>query len=945
MKLNNAFTPEQQETAMAQGQEEAAKTELPEERYAALGSWAARKIIKSTKAATTEMSGAVGINRKDIYEKYNITPKQVEETKQPIEKIELKASEDRPLDGKEVTPEYSFSVDKEAAQLDRSDLADFDTTDTFQMNFDTLETADDVSAVIGAMAERNKTAINEARRGVIQDEQLRGLADDLGQDPQFIKDVLNRKEGEAFSAEKILATRQVLEQSATKLKTLATKVANNEATETDRFQFQRQLAFHQEFQMQFMGARAEIGRSLRAMGVPTGGDQANIEKTMEMVTAAERGIDVDMVAKSITLADDVKGINRTVDAVHRSKANVAFDSVYEIYINSILSGFKTHIVNLMGSKLRLWTDIVDTAVAARMGGGDANPGDKIHADEWKAAFFAQQIVSQESLEIAMRTMKTGDAYKGLSKIETIDRRTIDSFVFAQTFGLNPDGKFAGVVDFVGNTLRAPTERLMGGTDALMRHQAERVHIVKAAFREAAYLSDLNGLNKEDTMSLLQDLIENPTEKVLREATDFGSDVTFQTPLGKQGQKFQQVVQNIPGLRYVFPFVKTPANLLKQGFLERTPMGFLTKKYQEDVAAGGARAQIARSKIATGSVLATSMYFMASHGKITGSNPQDGDVRKARYEAGWRPRSFVIENTMGEKTYISYDRMEPLSYIVGSVADFHEMMEASQYDVLGEEESDKQGRMAASIVMAISENTLNKSFMTGARDIMNVLTKPTMSNAKGYIARLTNAFIPFSGSRRDITRLNDPVKRTTESVATYIQSNMPGASDELPPRIDNFGEEVKFDTVLNPWPMVVEDSSWEQTEINQLATETRRSPIPTASRTVGGVKMSDEEYYEFKLLARKDLVVDGYNFRDTIRNRISDPDFELLADDERVDVLTDITMAFDRQARGERVQQDMTLMEKLQRKSFVKAARRQAQENGTDPEEELENIKDLYLQGE
>jgi hypothetical protein len=46
-------------------------------------------------------------------------------------------------------------------------------------NFDTIKTTDDVKAVISDIAEQNKGKITEARRGVITNEQLQGLANDL----------------------------------------------------------------------------------------------------------------------------------------------------------------------------------------------------------------------------------------------------------------------------------------------------------------------------------------------------------------------------------------------------------------------------------------------------------------------------------------------------------------------------------------------------------------------------------------------------------------------------------------------------------------------------------------------------------------------------------------------------------------------------------------------
>jgi len=948
--VEQVFTPEEQSQALQTGKEEAEATPMPDEQYASasnkMTAWAARKIIKKTGKNIAD----IGVTREELFRKYDIKPEKPEKPKTALE-TQAEAEIVAPINGElPQQPTYSFDTDREAADIARSDVSDFDTTDSFQMNFDTIE--DGATEVIGVMAEKNRVAIDEARRGVQTDEQLRGLADDLGKSPEFLQDVLSRKEGESWNAEKMLAARQVLEQASVKIKMLAQKVANGEDHYIDeatgkpasyRLQFNRQIAFFQDFNKQFMGARAESGRTMRALGVPTGGDKASIEQTMEMVTAAERGIDIDSAAHSILLAKDVKGVNGAVDAINRSKTNVLFDSAYEVYINSILSGLKTHLVNLMGSKLRLWVDIVDTAVAARMGAGaNAMPGDKVRVDEWKAAYFAQNLVSMESIKVALDVMSTGEAYKGLSKMESTQRRTLDSETFSKTFGLDSDSMFMGVFDWIGKGVRAPTERLMGGTDALMRHQGERVHIVKAAYREAAHLAEVNGLDQETTLRLLQDLIDNPTEKIQQEATDFASDITFQTPLGEGGQSFQKVVNTVPGLRWVFPFVKTPINLLKQGFLERTPFGALSKKFRDDVSAGGVKAQMAKSKMATGTALATTMYFMASAGKITGSDPYDKDVARARRESGWRPRSFVTEDKFGNKTYISYDRMEPLSYIIGSIADVQALMEETKYDQLSEDEMSKIERMTGAILVALSENTLDKTFMTGAKDLMDAMSSGEAYKWKNYMNRQANALIPYSGLRRDITRLMDDTKRTTDSLSGYIAANMFSYSEDQAPRLDNFGNEIKYDSVLNPWAVVVQDSNEVQNEINRLANSTRRAPIPAPNNKIGGVKMSAKEYHDYKLLSRKNAVVSGKTFKEAVEAIMFSPEYDIMTDDDKVDLLRKTATSYDSMARDVSADTDATLMEKLQRRKFIKAAQRRAKQNGTNPEEELSSLRDEFI---
>ncbi len=940
--MEQVFTPEEQVSALATGQEEAQATPLPEEQYASasnrMGAWAARKIIKSS----AKKAGDIGVTRADLYKKYDIKPKE-----EPEAVSTIKAEVAAPVDG-ELPPEqpaYSFNTDREAADIEASDISNFDTTDSFQMNFDTIE--DGAEEVIAVMAEKNKIGIDEARRGVQTDEQLRGLADDLGKSPEFLKEVLSRKEGESWNAEKMLASRQVLEQASVKIKMLAQKVTNGEDIHIDadgkqmsyRLQFNRQIAFFRDFNAQFMGARAETGRSLRALGVPTGGNKASLDQTMDMITAAERGIDIDSAAASILLAKDVKAVNGAVTAIEKSITGKVFDTAYEVYINSILSGLKTHLVNAMGSKLRLWVDLMDTAVAARMGAGaNAKPGDKVHVDEWKAGFFAQNLVSMESIKVALGVMGNGEAYKGLTKMESTQRRAID----AQEYGIDPNSMLGGTVNWIGKIVRAPTERLMGGTDALMRHQAERVHLVKAAYREAAHLSDINGLDEATTLKLLQDLIDNPTEKIQQEAVDFASDVTFQTPLGQTGKKFQQVVQETPGLRWIIPFVKTPANLLKQGFLERTPFGLMSSKIREDIAAGGVRAQMAKSKLATGTALGTAMWFMASAGKITGSDPYDKDVRSARHESGWRPRSFVFEDEFGNKTYYSYDRMEPLSYIIGAIADIYELTEESKYDTLSEDEMGKVERMMGATLIALSENTMDKSFMTGIRDFLEAATGKENYKWQNYIKRQSNGLIPYAGLRRDATRLMDDTKRMTDGIPTYIEANMFSAAQELPARLDNFGNEVHYDSVLNPWPKVIQESSRHQDEIGRLANSTRRAPIPSPSNKIGGVEMSAQEYHDYKLLSRKHTVVAGKTFLETIVGIMDGSNYDKMTDDEKVDVLRKTATNFDSSARKISANESPTLMEKLQRKTFIKAAQRKAKENGTEASVELEELKSKFI---
>ena len=154
----------------------------------------------------------------------------------------------------------------EARAFHEQDFDELDLDQSWQTNFDVIDEPDEVKNVIGQVAEWQKGKIDEARRGVITDKQLYKLAHELDVDRDVVRQVMLRETGDVINAETILAARMVLHRSAERLKTLADKIVLDRANvkPVERVQFMRQMYFHRAYQTQFMGARAETGRALRA---------------------------------------------------------------------------------------------------------------------------------------------------------------------------------------------------------------------------------------------------------------------------------------------------------------------------------------------------------------------------------------------------------------------------------------------------------------------------------------------------------------------------------------------------------------------------------------------------------------------------------------------------------------------------------------------------------
>ena len=118
-------------------------------------------------------------------------------------------------------------------------------------------------------------------------------------------------------------------------------------------------------------------------------------------------------------------------------------------------------------------------------------------------------------------------------------------------------------------------------------------------------------------------------------------------------------------------------------------------------------------------------FLAYQGIITGSGPSNPKNKKDLIATGWRPYSIRVEDDDGTISYIPYQRYEPLSNFLGIAADVFELRkEALLEGKTGEE--DRVSEILLGLATAVSENTINKTYMRGLSDFMTALISPERS---------------------------------------------------------------------------------------------------------------------------------------------------------------------------------------------------------------------------
>lgn len=813
----------------------------------------------------------------------------------------------------------------EAEQLLNAELQQFDLDATHQPNFDVIETTDEVKEVIAETAERNQGKINEARRGKITDEQLQGLARDLDVEVDVIRPILEREAGGTLNAETILAARQVLNSSAERVLSLAKQVSAGQGSPQIQLQFRRQMEFHKEYMSGFMGARAEAGRSLRAFGIPVGSDETQIQRMHEMVETMH-GRDINRVANALAKIDSIQGMNKAVNRYTKSKVRGVLE---ELFINSILSGIKTHVVNTSGNALFQVMNIAETAVASQIG-RLFNDAERTQLGEASAMLYGMFGGFNDGMRMFAKTLRTGES-SSVKKFETPYPKAISSE------NLEIAGPLGRAIDMVGSVIRFPTERMLAAEDDLFKTTAYRANLYREGYRRAMQAREAQGLNDQQTAEMIKDFVENPPEDMVMQSDDFALYSTFQNPLGTHGRQIQSLANQVPGLKVIVPFIRTPTNLFKGAFVDRTPLGLFSKRIREDIAAGGSRRDLALARVSMGAVTATSIAMAVTGGVITGGGPSNPQARQLMEATGWRPYSIrYIDSTTGKVKYKSYARAEPLAFIVGATADAVEMLEWMDVDPELDSPGEQANTILAAIVGGIAENTMSKTFLSGLSRFSEAVMTDPERYLSSYLKSMGGAFIPYSALRRDISKITDPQIREAWSMLNKVKatSGIPGFSEEAPPSRDMFGT-VRYHPrgswlgVVTPFPDGEETTDPVRLEVRRLMKQTGRVPLTRPRRRIEGERLSEWEYHDYLNFSRNEITDnEGRTFNEALSDLVegvrSDV-YETSTDDARVTLIKQLQRDFDEAARVELERAHPNLADRLLRRRAVGIERRHGEE--------------------
>lgn len=664
-------------------------------------------------------------------------------------------------------------------------------------------------------------------------EETARLAADLNMTPETL---MARRKGQAFNAEEALAARQILAKSGNELVNAAKRIQGMDNPGDELLaEFRQKLVRHVAIQEQVAGATAEAGRALAQFRMMADSRAVRGDVLSAMVRGGGGKDTLQDVADIILDAQELEPgkFNALIDKALKPTWK---NKLTELYVNFLLSWPQTHAVNITSNTLTALAQVPEHAAASLVGSARqmlprANM-DRVTGTEVGQRIFGLIQGAKEGARLFSRSLRTGEPADFISKVEGQEHKAIP-----------------GVA---GEVIRTPT-RLLTAEDEFFKGIARRMELNGIAAR----MAHKEGLRGDAAAQRISELVDNPPDMLLEAADNYGRYLTFQSKLGPTAQSISNLSNQNMVAKFFLPFVRTPTNLIKFA-AERSPLAPLMAAWRKEFFAGGAQRDLAVAKALVGTGLGAAMYEAAQQGVITGAAPSDPKKARLLYADGWKPYSFKVGDT-----YYSYARLDPFSSTIGVAADLAMLPE-------GMSERQKEEKTTL-LVASILGNLANKTWLSGVTDIVEALSDPER-NADNMMQRLVGSLLVpniVAGTARTL----DPTQREVETMGDALKNRMPGLRDDLLPRRDIWGKEIRSEGGIGPdflSPSAV--STALDDPVNKALLQLGYAP-GYPSKKVGGRELTAQEYDRYQAMA-------GSAAHDALSGLVATPQWQSMDDETK-----------------------------------------------------------------
>jgi hypothetical protein len=227
-------------------------------------------------------------------------------------------------------------------------------------------------------------------------------------------------------------------------------------------------------------------------------------------------------------------------------------------------------------------------------------------------------------------------------------------------------------------------------------------------------------------------------------------------------------------------------------------------------------------------MAGGIAYYFGDGRMTGDVPKQAAARDLFYRQGKQPFSVKIGDT-----WVSYQRLEPFNQVFMQIAAVVSAIENDDPEATIQE---KAGEAA----MTFAKGFISQTYMEGLARFWDAIQDPE-TYGESYISRLGAALTPFSSLSRTIAQALDPVYRRPEGYVENVEAILPGLSEQVPARLDVFGNEAIRQTPFwSPINITREEANIVDANLAHLNIN-----IGQVGDTINGIKLTRDEHLEYQ----------------------------------------------------------------------------------------------------
>ena len=673
-----------------------------------------------------------------------------------------------------------------------------------------IDSEDDVRSIIQQLANRYSDSI-DAGRGPVEtfaETQAKAATEDAW------KLLTERAKGQPLNASQTLAVRELWTASGKAVRDIARRVEAGGSV-ADQIALKKMIAVHATIQEQVIGIRTETARALAQWRIPAGESDQFLNGMANLMDMMGTDRDVLKIASSINQLADmgrpdaadafILGIVK-LDDLKRYGAN-ASDIIRQLFYFSLLSGPKTHVRNGLSNTAMLLANAVDRRGAALLGevlGGQNVPNEEAAAllygqingviDAFRISDYAREVAEQTGNKVrspVMNALLTGQSGVGIGKVEMPRMGAMS----AEKLALDPKSNIGRVMDFLDTTTRVLTTNGMAAADEVFRTAQYNGEVHALSFRRAWQEAQSGLIPREQIQARATELARTPDLAIKVLAERFAERSIFANAPPRDSKLWQWIKASgrVPIVgKLMMPFQKTVYNIFTET-AQRTILAPATKHFRTEIAAGGARADIAWTKFLTGNAALVALADVAVKGGLLGGRRGIGGEESAGEMAtdramGRTPMSIPFTMEDGSVRTFSFRGLEPLSTHLGMAANVVEILSSDQFDADDKDIED----VVIAATSAVAMQVTNPSFMTGMLDMVGFLDDP-LRNGQTFFERTAGIAVPNAVA--EVARAMDPNVREVNGMIDAIKAKTPGLSKTLPANTDRWGTDITRESGL------------------------------------------------------------------------------------------------------------------------------------------------------